>query len=52
MTTKAQASGLWQVEVPVSERAYSSSSPAPTHKVIVHDRQIGVVHEFVVPQVS
>uniref|UniRef100_A0A0E0D4N6 2Fe-2S ferredoxin-type domain-containing protein n=1 Tax=Oryza meridionalis TaxID=40149 RepID=A0A0E0D4N6_9ORYZ len=49
-TTKARASGLRQVEGPVSERAYSSSSPAPTHKVTVHDRQRGVVHEFVVPQ--
>uniref|UniRef100_A0A0D9VXJ7 2Fe-2S ferredoxin-type domain-containing protein n=1 Tax=Leersia perrieri TaxID=77586 RepID=A0A0D9VXJ7_9ORYZ len=50
-TTKARAaSGLRQVEGPVSERAWASSSPAPTHKVTVHDRQRGVVHEFVVPQ--
>uniref|UniRef100_A0A0E0KHJ2 Ferredoxin n=1 Tax=Oryza punctata TaxID=4537 RepID=A0A0E0KHJ2_ORYPU len=49
-TTKVRASGLRQVEGPVSERAYSSSSPAPTHKVTVHDRQRGIVHEFIVPQ--
>ncbi|KAG8097795.1 hypothetical protein GUJ93_ZPchr0013g36491 [Zizania palustris] len=48
--TKARASGLRQVEGPIAETAYSSSSPAPTHKVTVHDRQHGVVHEFVVPQ--
>ncbi|KAG4933305.1 ferredoxin C 2, chloroplastic-like [Glycine soja] len=24
--------------------------PSPTHKVIVHDRQRGIVHEFVVPE--
>ncbi|KAF0927417.1 hypothetical protein E2562_032723 [Oryza meyeriana var. granulata] len=50
MMTRARASGLRQVEGPVSERASASSSPAPTHKVTVHDRQRGVVHEFVVPQ--
>ena len=27
------------------------SGDAPTHKVTVHDRQRGVVHEFLVPEV-
>ncbi|XP_010907995.1 ferredoxin C 2, chloroplastic [Elaeis guineensis] len=28
----------------------SSSSPVPSHRVTVHDRQRGVVHHFVVPE--
>lgn len=31
--------------------SYSHANTIPTHKVTVHDRQRGVVHEFVVPEV-
>ncbi|KAK9147164.1 hypothetical protein Sjap_007067 [Stephania japonica] len=30
--------------------SYSPSTTTPLHKVIVHDRQRGVVHEFLVPE--
>lgn len=33
-------------------RAGSYSTSVPTHKVTVHDRQRGVVHEFLVPEVQ
>ncbi|KAF3449466.1 hypothetical protein FNV43_RR10194 [Rhamnella rubrinervis] len=39
-----------QTPVEVTDRAGSYSSSIPTHKVTVHDRQRGVVHEFVVPE--
>ncbi|XP_012704648.1 uncharacterized protein LOC101785087 [Setaria italica] len=43
--TRARASELQQ-----APRPPASSAPVPTHKVTVHDRQRGVVHEFVVPE--
>ncbi|XP_010540779.1 PREDICTED: uncharacterized protein LOC104814439 [Tarenaya hassleriana] len=39
-----------QTSVGVSARVGGGSSEIPTHKVTVHDRQRGVVHEFVVPE--
>ncbi|KAK3024696.1 hypothetical protein RJ639_042918 [Escallonia herrerae] len=37
--------------VEAASRADSSySPPVPSHKVTVHDRQRGVVHEFLVPE--
>ncbi|OEL37165.1 hypothetical protein BAE44_0001815 [Dichanthelium oligosanthes] len=42
--TRARASQLQQAPRP------PASAPVPTHKVTVHDRQSGVVHEFVVPE--
>jgi hypothetical protein len=44
--TRARASELQQ-----APRPPASSATVPTHKVTVHDRQRGVVHEFVVPEV-
>lgn len=41
-----------QTPVEVTGRAGSYSASIPTHKVTVHDRQRGVVHEFVVPEVG
>ncbi|WVZ60124.1 hypothetical protein U9M48_010183 [Paspalum notatum var. saurae] len=41
--TRARASELQQAPRP-------ASAAVPTHKVTVHDRQRGVVHEFVVPE--
>ncbi|XP_066386488.1 uncharacterized protein [Miscanthus floridulus] len=42
--TRARASELQQAPRP-------ASTTVPTHKVTVHDRQRGVVHEFVGPEV-
>ncbi|KAJ7003584.1 hypothetical protein NC653_008717 [Populus alba x Populus x berolinensis] len=40
-----------QSSVGVSDRTGNNYSPSiPTHKVTVHDRQRGVVHEFLVPE--
>nr|CAB3493664.1 unnamed protein product [Digitaria exilis] len=44
--TRARASELQQAPRP------PASGAVPTHKVTVHDRQRGVVHEFVVPEVD
>ncbi|RWV82877.1 hypothetical protein BHE74_00020789 [Ensete ventricosum] len=41
-----------QTSEPTAATATSSSSSLPTHRVTVHDRQRGVVHEFLVPEVS
>ena len=42
-----------QSSVGVSERSGNNFSPSiPTHKVTVRDRQRGVVHEFLVPEVN
>ncbi|XVF52378.1 hypothetical protein PTKIN_Ptkin05aG0013700 [Pterospermum kingtungense] len=38
------------VSVTSSNGNVSYSSSAPTHKVTVHDRKQGVIHEFVVPE--
>lgn len=46
---KMRASELQQAPGPAA--ASASVAAVPTHKVTVHDRQRGVVHEFVVPQV-
>ncbi|XP_039780985.1 ferredoxin C 2, chloroplastic-like [Panicum virgatum] len=43
--TRARASELQQ-----APRPPSAAAAVPTHKVTVHDRQRGVVHEFVVPE--
>ncbi|CAN6281881.1 unnamed protein product [Urochloa humidicola] len=43
--TRARASELQQ-----APPRPPASGPVPTHKVTVHDRQTGVVHEFVVPE--
>jgi hypothetical protein len=43
--TRARASELQQAPRPPAATA------VPAHKVTVHDRQRGVVHEFVVPEV-
>ncbi|CAM0875412.1 unnamed protein product [Alopecurus aequalis] len=45
--TRARASELQQA--PVSAAAATAAGVA-THKVTVHDRERGVVHEFIVPQ--
>ena len=37
--------------VDVAGRTDDGSASIPTHKVTVHDRERGVVHEFVVPEV-
>ncbi|KAK1566882.1 hypothetical protein Q3G72_005423 [Acer saccharum] len=39
-----------QTPVGVTGKTYSYSPSIPTHKVTVHDRQRGVVHEFTVPE--
>ncbi|CAL9780591.1 unnamed protein product [Musa acuminata subsp. burmannicoides] len=39
-----------QTSEPTAATASSSSSSIPTHRVTVHDRQRGVVHEFLVPE--
>ncbi|KGN60404.1 ferredoxin C 2, chloroplastic [Cucumis sativus] len=39
-----------QATVDVAARADSGSPSIPSHKVTVHDRERGVVHEFVVPE--
>ncbi|XP_034215720.1 LOW QUALITY PROTEIN: ferredoxin C 2, chloroplastic [Prunus dulcis] len=39
-----------QTPVGVTDRAGSYSPSIPTHKVTVHDRQRGVVHQFLVPE--
>ncbi|KAL6175984.1 hypothetical protein ACLB2K_052620 [Fragaria x ananassa] len=39
-----------QMPVEVNDRRSSDSASVPTHKVTVHDRQRGVVHEFFVPE--
>ncbi|KAK7330890.1 hypothetical protein VNO77_25096 [Canavalia gladiata] len=40
-----------ELQTPVLRTSYQSPSvDVPTHKVTVHDRQRGVVHEFVVPE--
>lgn len=41
-----------QTPVGVTDRAGSYSPSIPTHKVTVHDRQRGVVHQFLVPEVT
>lgn len=40
-----------QAAIDVAGRTDNGSASIPTHKVTVHDRQRGVVHEFVVPEV-
>lgn len=45
---KMRASELQKAAGPAA--ATASGATVPTHKVTVHDRQRGVVHEFVVPQ--
>ncbi|CAN6287216.1 unnamed protein product, partial [Urochloa humidicola] len=44
--TRARASELQEAP----PRPPSAGAAVPTHKVTVHDRQSGVVHEFVVPE--
>ncbi|PQM39062.1 ferredoxin-1 [Prunus yedoensis var. nudiflora] len=39
-----------QTPVGVTDQAGSYSPSIPTHKVTVHDRQRGVVHQFLVPE--
>ncbi|CAB4279229.1 unnamed protein product [Prunus armeniaca] len=39
-----------QTPVGVTDRAGSYSPSIPTHKITVHDRQRGVVHQFLVPE--
>ncbi|KAL6183609.1 hypothetical protein ACLB2K_045020 [Fragaria x ananassa] len=39
-----------QMPVEINDRRSSDSASVPTHKVTVHDRQRGVVHEFFVPE--
>ncbi|KAG7036183.1 hypothetical protein SDJN02_02984, partial [Cucurbita argyrosperma subsp. argyrosperma] len=39
-----------QATVDVAGRTDDGSASIPTHKVTVHDRERGVVHEFVVPE--
>ncbi|XP_022155937.1 uncharacterized protein LOC111022934 [Momordica charantia] len=39
-----------QAAIDVAGRTDNGSASIPTHKVTVHDRQRGVVHEFVVPE--
>ncbi|KAL4029499.1 hypothetical protein IC575_007716 [Cucumis melo] len=39
-----------QAAVDVAARADNGSPSIPSHKVTVHDRERGVVHEFVVPE--
>lgn len=41
-----------QTPVGVTDRTGSYSSPTPTHKVTIHGRERGVVHEFLVPEVG
>lgn len=40
-----------QIPVGVTGQAGAYSPSIPSHKVTVHDRQRGVVHEFFVPEV-
>ncbi|KAJ0110839.1 hypothetical protein Patl1_03475 [Pistacia atlantica] len=44
------ASSELQTPVGVTSNSGNYSPSIPTHKVTVHDRQRGVVHEFVVPE--
>jgi hypothetical protein len=37
--------------VEINDGTATNSASVPTHKVTVHDRQRGVVHEFFVPEV-
>ncbi|KAK4262467.1 hypothetical protein QN277_028024 [Acacia crassicarpa] len=39
-----------QTQPPLTARTDYSSTSVPTHKVTVHDKQRGVVHEFLVPE--
>lgn len=45
-------SSEFRIPVEISSPADRGSMAVPTHKVTVHDRQRGVVHEFEVPEVS
>lgn len=45
-------SSEFRIPVEISSPADRGSLAVPTHKVTVHDRQRGVVHEFEVPEVS
>ncbi|XP_044501539.1 ferredoxin C 2, chloroplastic [Mangifera indica] len=47
---RIRASSEIQSPVVVASNSGNYSSFIPTHKVTVHDRQRGVVHEFVVPE--
>ncbi|KAG1328338.1 putative ferredoxin C 2, chloroplastic [Cocos nucifera] len=50
---KITAEQQQQVSRPTTTSSSSSSSssvPVPTHRVTVHDRQRGVVHQFLVPE--
>lgn len=42
----------YRIPVEISSPADRGSLAVPSHKVTVHDRQRGVVHEFEVPEVS
>ncbi|GAV69816.1 Fer2 domain-containing protein [Cephalotus follicularis] len=39
-----------QIPLEITGRTGNCSTSVPTHKVTVHDRQRGVVHEFLVPE--
>ncbi|KAL3630063.1 Ferredoxin C 2, chloroplastic [Castilleja foliolosa] len=39
-----------ELQMPVSASCVSQSPSIPSHKVTVHDRQRGIVHEFFVPE--
>lgn len=39
-----------ELQTSISVNGESQSASVPTHKVIVHDRERGVVHEFFVPE--
>ncbi|MED6186429.1 Ferredoxin C 2, chloroplastic [Stylosanthes scabra] len=49
-TTAVRAELRTQVDVTAPTTYQSPSGEVPTHKVTVHDRQRGIVHEFVVPE--
>lgn len=48
---RVTASSELHTPVGVAGNSVNYSPSIPTHKVTVHDRQRGVVHEFVVPEV-
>ena len=48
---KRKTTSELQTSVGVAGQAGGLSPSIPTHKVTVHDRQRGVVHEFFVPEV-
>ncbi|KAK6157932.1 hypothetical protein DH2020_005246 [Rehmannia glutinosa] len=49
---KIHSKTVSELQTPVAVNRGTQSPSIPTHKVTVHDRQRGVVHEFIVPEIN